>query len=55
VRGAPQSHRRLAGVRECQMCVRAAELKDLLDGSRLVNGKLSKTTISKAKKLLASA
>ena len=32
-----------------------AELKELLDGSRLVNGKLSKTTISKAKKLLAGA
>ena len=31
------------------------ELKELLDGSRLVNGKLSKTTISKAKKLLAGA
>ena len=31
-----------------------AELKGTLDGSRLVNGKLSKTTISKAKKLLAS-
>ena len=29
------------------------ELIELLDGSRLVNGKLSKTTISKAKKLLA--
>ena len=29
-----------------------AELKELLDGSRLINGKLSKTTISKAKKLL---
>jgi hypothetical protein len=28
------------------------ELKELLDGSRLVGGKLSKTTISKAKKLL---
>lgn len=32
-----------------------AELKELLDGSRLVNGKLSNTTISKAKKLLAGA
>ena len=31
-----------------------AELKELLDSSRLVNGKLSKTTINKAKKLLAS-
>ena len=31
------------------------ELKELLDGSRLINGKLSKTTISKAKKLLAGA
>ena len=31
------------------------ELKELLDGSRLVNGKLSKTTIGKAKKLLAGA
>ena len=31
-----------------------AELKDLLDSSRLVNGKLSKSTISKAKKLLGS-
>jgi len=31
------------------------ELKELLDGSRLVNGKLSKTTISKAKRLLAGA
>ena len=30
------------------------ELKELLDGSRLVNGKLSKPVISKAKKLLAS-
>lgn len=30
------------------------ELKELLDGSRLVDSKLSKTTISKAKKLLAS-
>ena len=34
---------------------RAAELKELLDGSRLVNGKLSKAVISKAKKLLAGA
>jgi hypothetical protein len=32
-----------------------AELKELLDGSRLVNGKLSKAVISKAKKLLAGA
>lgn len=32
-----------------------ADLKDLLDSSRLVNGKLSKTTINKAKKLLKSA
>ena len=32
-----------------------AELKELLDGSRLVNGKLSKSVISKAKKLLAGA
>ena len=32
-----------------------AELKDLLDSSRLVNGKLSKAVISKAKKLLAGA
>ncbi len=31
------------------------ELKELLENSRLVNGKLSKTTISKARKLLASA
>ena len=31
------------------------QLKDLLDSSRLVNGKLSKTTINKAKKLLAGA
>jgi hypothetical protein len=31
------------------------ELIELLDSSRLVNGKLSKTAISKAKKLLASA
>ena len=31
------------------------ELKELLDGSRLVNGKLSKAVISKAKKLLAGA
>ena len=31
------------------------QLKDLLDSSRLVNGKLSKTTISKARKLLAGA
>ena len=31
------------------------ELKELLDGSRLINGKLSKTVISKAKKLLAGA
>jgi hypothetical protein len=31
------------------------ELIELLDGSRLVNGKLSKTTIGKAKKLLAGA
>ena len=30
------------------------ELKGLLDNSRLINDKLSKTTISKAKKLLAS-
>jgi hypothetical protein len=28
------------------------ELKELLDGSRLVNGKLSKTTIGKAQRLL---
>jgi hypothetical protein len=28
------------------------ELKELLDGSRLVNGKLSKTAISKAQRLL---
>ena len=32
-----------------------AELKDLLDSSRLINGKLSKAVISKAKGLLASA
>ena len=32
-----------------------AELKELLDGSRLINGKLSKSVISKAKKLLAGA
>jgi hypothetical protein len=32
-----------------------AELKELLDSSRLVNGKLSKTTINKPKKLLANA
>ena len=32
-----------------------AELKELLDGSRLINGKLSKAVISKAKKLLAGA
>ena len=31
-----------------------AELKEQLDGTRLVDGKLSKTTISKAKRLLAS-
>ena len=31
------------------------DLKELLDNSRLVDGKLSKTTISKAKKLLASS
>ena len=31
------------------------QLKHLLDSSRLVDGKLSKTTISKAKKLLAGA
>ena len=32
-----------------------AELKEQLDGTRLVDGKLSKTTISKAKRLLAKA
>jgi len=37
------------------MWVQAAELKELLDGSRLINGKLSKTVINKAKKLLAGA
>lgn len=31
-----------------------AELKELLESSRLVDGKLSKTTIVKAKRLLAS-
>ena len=31
------------------------ELKELLDKSRRVNGKLSKTTITKAQKLLAKA
>lgn len=31
------------------------ELKELLDKSRKVNGKLSKTTIAKAQKLLKSA
>ena len=30
-------------------------LAELLDGSRLINGKLSKAVISKAKKLLAGA
>ena len=29
-----------------------AELKDLLDSSRLVNGKLSKSAVNKARKLL---
>ena len=28
------------------------ELKELLDGSRLVNGKLSKTTVGEARKML---
>jgi hypothetical protein len=32
-----------------------ADLKELVDGSRLVNGKLTKTTISKAQKLLKDA
>lgn len=32
-----------------------AELKALLDGSKLVDGKLSATTIKKAQKLLADA
>ena len=31
------------------------QLRDLLDSSRLVNGKLSKAAIAKAKKLLAGA
>ena len=31
------------------------QLRDLLDSSRLVNGKLSKAAINKAKKLLAGA
>ena len=31
-----------------------ADLKELLDGSRLVDGKLSKTTINKGKKLLGA-
>ncbi|MBK1791590.1 hypothetical protein [Persicirhabdus sediminis] len=31
------------------------ELKDLLDNSRRVNGKLSKTTINKAQKILKNA
>lgn len=31
------------------------ELKELVEGSRKVNGKLSKTTVNKAKKLLKDA
>ena len=31
------------------------ELRELIDNARLVDGKLSKTTINKAKKLLAGA
>ncbi len=31
------------------------ELKELLDGSRLMNGKLSKTAIEKAQKMLKGA
>ena len=50
------SDKQYGGQRKALNAANAAltELKGLLDNSRLINDKLSKTTISKAKKLLAS-
>ena len=51
------SDKQYGGQRKALKAANAAltELKGLLDNSRLINDKLSKTTISKAKGLLASA
>lgn len=51
------SDKKYGGERKALKAAEAAlkELKDLLENSRKVNGKLSKSTISKAQKLLKAA